>query len=98
MLILQQNHLVYIGEEVGRWPSREDYLLTHSISLTTNNSFQLFIPIRQIDRFGIRDDNPLSPFSNPIPLVQIVRDYYRLKPRFYPSLPYKVDTQDSLAV
>jgi hypothetical protein len=94
MIALQQKHLIYIGEELGRWPSREDYITTYAVSISTNNSFRLFIPIQLVDRYGIHDSSPLSPFSNPIPLNETVQAYYRLKPLFPSLLPRKKAPQD----
>ena len=86
MIITQQHHTIYIQEELGRWPTRDDYIATTAYSLTLNIKFRLFIPVHQIDQYGIHDESPLSPFRNPIPLVQIVRDYIRLKPSFQTPL------------
>ena len=79
LLIIQNGNIVYIQEELGRWPSRDNYITTSAVSLSRLNSFRLFLPVHQVDRYGIRDDSPMSPFSNPLPLTLIIQEAERLK-------------------
>lgn len=83
-VIIQNSHVVYIQNELGRWPTRDDYLTTTAISLIFNNSFRLFLPVRQMDRQGLIDYSDPSPFRNPLPLAHIVTRTHQLKD-FLPS-------------
>jgi len=72
-IIIQQEARVYIGEEIGRWPDREDYLLTISIDLNTRRTFSLFIPVDLFDRSYVCDDAPRSPLRTPFSLAEAIR-------------------------
>ena len=49
MAILQQDGQIYIGEEIGRWPTCKDLILTVSVNLKTGGTFNLFIPADLFD-------------------------------------------------
>jgi len=68
MIILQRNYIIYLQEEHGRWPSRDDHILTTAFSITQGVTFKLFIPIHYFDRQGILDESPRSLLENSIPL------------------------------
>lgn len=88
-IIIQNGHIVYIRQEFGRWPTRDDYITTTAISLVLNNSFRLFLPIRQMDRYGIIDNSPPSLFRNPLPLAHVIQEAHRLH-NSVPSSPTEV--------
>lgn len=71
MVIVQHHHVIFIGPELGRWPTREDYIVTYSFNANSGNSFPLFIPVRHINLFAVREDTPHSPLYVPIPLSDI---------------------------
>ena len=72
MMVIQRHHLIFIGQELGRWPTHQDYIITYAVDINSGNTFPLFIPLHHIDRYGIHDDNPLSPLCTPIPLASIL--------------------------
>ena len=53
MGIIVDDDVIYIAEELGRWPTREDYVVTFSISMESGNRFRLFIPTRYLDRKSV---------------------------------------------
>jgi len=79
MIFIQNHNIIYIQEEFGRWPTRDDYIVTSAVSLSLNNTFRLFLPVHQVDRYGLLDNSPLSPFNNPLPLTQVIQESRRLK-------------------
>ena len=89
MIIMQQDSTVYIQEEIGRWPCREDFIATHSVNLQTGTTFRLFIPAHQTYELGIQDDTPRSPFRTPITLTELI-NHYRAMRSSPPSPPSNV--------
>jgi len=79
MVIIQQEGCVYIGEEIGRWATREDFIFTISVNLDTRKSFHLFIPVNLFDRSNLCDDCPRSPLRTPISFVEAVREARRIQ-------------------
>ena len=84
MIILQRDHLVYLQEEHGRWPTRDDHIFTTAISITQNVPFKLFIPIQYIERGYVYDESHRSLLDNPIPLAHLSNGLGRFK-TFLPS-------------
>ena len=74
MVIAHQSHIVFIQEEHGRWPGREDRLLTTAFNFSTETPFLLLIPLQYIDHTGVHDDTPPSPFQSLVSLQQYLRD------------------------
>jgi hypothetical protein len=75
MIILQQDCQVYIQEEIGRWPTRDDYLLTLCINLESQHTFRLFIPVSFMDRSAVYDESPRCPLRTPFSLIEAI--HYR---------------------
>jgi len=71
MIFLLRDHLVYLHEEHGRWPTRDDYIFTTAISITQNVPFKLFIPMRFIDRQFVFDESHRSLLDYPISLAHL---------------------------
>ena len=78
MVLVQQEGRIVIGEEIGRWPTREDILLTICFNLDTGNTFCLFIPVDFFDRSQIHDDYPRSPLRTPFSLTEAIRESRRI--------------------
>jgi len=78
MVIFQPNCQIYIGEELARWPTREDYIVTFSVNLKTQTTFRLFIPVDHLDSTGINDDSPRLPLR-PISLCEVLHESRRLQ-------------------
>lgn len=74
MVIARGSQTVFIQEEHGRWPTREDCILTTAFNFSNENPFLLLIPLHHIDPTGIHDDTPLSPFQHPVSLQQYLND------------------------
>lgn len=70
ILFRQRHHLVYVDKEFGRWPSRDNFIATYAISIPTNVSFRLFLPVQMMDHCGLYDEAPYSPFRRTIPLIK----------------------------
>lgn len=79
MVFLQQNQAIYIDKEFGRWPSRDNYITTYAVNISTNISFRLFIPIELMDRYGVFDSAPYSMFCRPLTLIDSTSRPLRLK-------------------
>lgn len=79
MVIIQKNHIIYLQEEHGRWPTRDNYLFTTAVSITQNVSFKLFIPIHYLDRHYVFDESHRSLLENPIPLALLSNGLCRFK-------------------
>ena len=73
MAIAQLGHLIYIGEELGRWPSRDDLIATISVDLIHGNLFPLFIPVAYFKRLNILDSNTSSPPLSLVPFSKNLR-------------------------
>ena len=69
MIILQKNYLIYLQEEHGWWPSRDDHILTTAFSIKQGVTFKLFIPLHYFNRQNIFDESPRSLLENSIPLT-----------------------------
>lgn len=82
MILLQQHQVIFIDKEFGRWPTRDNYITTYVISIPTNVSFRLFIPIELMDRCGMYDESPYSPFCRPITFVDTTSRSLRNKSSF----------------
>ena len=72
MVVLQQDGQIYIGEEIGRWPTHEDLILTVSVNLRTGGTFSLFIPTDLFDRSNMCDYTPRSLLRTPFSLLEVV--------------------------
>ena len=79
MVFLQQNQMIYINKEFGRWPSCDNYITTYAINISTNISFRLFIPIELMDQYGVFDSAPYSMFCRPLTLINTTSRPLRLK-------------------
>jgi len=79
MIIFQQEGCVYIGEEIGRWITREDFILTISVNLDNRKSFLLFIPVDLFDRSNLCDDFPRSPLRTPISFIEATHEARRIQ-------------------
>jgi len=73
MVILQQEARIYIGEEIGRWPTEEHLLLTFSVNLRTGSTFCLLLPINLFKQSGLIDDAPRPLFDSTITLIEANR-------------------------
>ena len=76
MGIIVDDDVIYIAEELGRWPTREDYVVTFSISMESGNRFWLFIPTRYLSLRNVDDESPPSPLRSPITISEAL-DYRR---------------------
>lgn len=85
MMIMQKGGLVYVGEEIGRWPTQENLIATFSVNMQTGCTFVLFIPVHLFNTSGVRDDSPHSPFRSPLPLSEVL--YSAERPHRIISLP-----------
>jgi len=70
MVILQQEARIYIGEEIGRWPTEEHLLLMFSVNLRTGGMFCLLLPINLFKQSGLIDDAPCPLFHSTITLIE----------------------------
>lgn len=77
MMIYHQGQLIFIQQEHGRWPTRDNYIITTAFRITTKKPFLLFIPLHKINRIGVHDENPLSPFDRTLLLSQFIGDELR---------------------
>jgi hypothetical protein len=75
-LFVQQQHVVLITEEIGRWPSQQDHIATIVLNLKSGNTFTLLIPFSYIDNTTIHDPTVISPLYQPLFLFEAI-DYYR---------------------
>jgi hypothetical protein len=87
MIALQHGKAIFIKEELGRYPTQDDFISTLSVGIEAQNTFPLFIPVQQVKRDGVRDHSLTSPFRNPITLVEIMRRLPHLKSISPPSGP-----------
>ena len=78
MLVYQGGHAIYILEEFGRLPTREDLISTQSISVHRGNTFPLFIPVQHIDVHGLRQGVLRTPFQETTSLLQLMNAYKRV--------------------
>ena len=67
ILALLAGH-IYIGEELGRWPSCDNLILTYSVNVCTLHSFFLLIPAHLFDKNGIDDRSTPSSLDHSISL------------------------------
>lgn len=72
MLAIQGGHAIYIQEEYGRFPSRNDLISTHSVALGTGNTFPLFIPIRHMDLQGLHEGSLRESFQETVTFVDVM--------------------------
>ena len=72
MMICCQDRHIFLGEEIGRWPAREDYLLVIALNFESQSTFRLFIPVSQIDPLCVYDESPRSPLRTPVSLNEAV--------------------------
>jgi hypothetical protein len=75
-LFVQQQHVILIAEEIGRWPSQQDHIATIALNLKSGNTFTLLIPFSYIDNTTIHDPTVISPLYQPLFLFEAI-DYYR---------------------
>ena len=72
MVILQQDGQIYISEEIGRWPTREDLILTVSVNLRTSGTFSLFIPTDLFNHSNMCDYSPHCLLRTLFSLLEVV--------------------------
>lgn len=78
MLIYQGGHPFLIVEEFGRVPERCDLVATNTIAVASGASFNLYIPIKYIDKAGLRPSQIRDPFQETMPLIKVVQAFNRL--------------------
>ena len=84
MAVVVEDDIIYIHEELGRWPTREDYVVTHSISIHSGNTFRLFIPTHYLSPYNLRDESTPSPLRSPLTISEAI--YFR-RTRKHSSFP-----------
>jgi hypothetical protein len=80
MLVYQGGHPVFIREEFGRLPAREDLITTISIAVNPHITFPLFIPIRHIDVQGLQDEAIRTPYQETTPFLHLINTFERIRP------------------
>ena len=73
-LFVQQNHVIWIMEEVGRWPSQQDHVATVAFDITTGRTFTLLIPLSYLDMAGVQEESFTT--SEPFYLYQAIEYYF----------------------
>ena len=74
MMIYHQGQLIFIQQEHSHWPTCNNYIITTTFCITTKKPFLLFILLYKINRVGVHDKNPLSPFNQTLFLSQFIGD------------------------
>ena len=59
---------IYIGKELGHWPSHNNLILTYSVNIHTLNLFYLLIPVHLFDKNSIDNHSTPSSLNHPISL------------------------------
>lgn len=95
IMLMQGNSLVYVGEEIGRWPTQDNLITTISVNMQTGNSFPLFVPFHLINTTDVRDDSPNPPLRSPLPLPEALHHAEALQRMIFlqtlpPPAPYNV--------
>ena len=72
MMLICQGYRIFLCEEIGRWPTREDYLVLIALNLETQSTFRLFVPISHVDPLCIYDESPRSPLHSPLSLFDAI--------------------------
>jgi hypothetical protein len=80
MLVYQGGHPIFIKEEIGRLPTREDLITTTSVAINPNIKFPLFIPIRHIDVHGLHTEVIRTPFQETTPFLELIAMFQRIRP------------------
>lgn len=78
MLVYVGRYPIYIRQEFGRLPTREDLITTDSIVLGPQVAFPLFIPIQYIDVQGLPVSDFRTPFQETTSLLKFMQTYQRL--------------------
>jgi hypothetical protein len=76
--MIQNDIIIYIAEELGRWGDQHNYLTTIAVNMNPGNTFTLFLPIHHVHAYGMLDDSLPSPFRNPVTLTEVARQRRRL--------------------
>lgn len=87
MLVLQGGHLLFILEEFGRLPTRDNLITTLSIAINSGVTFPLFIPIAHIDTQEFSEELANFQFQETVPFLRLMSTHQRILSNPPPTNP-----------